>query len=237
MSDRLLTIQGLSKSYLSGSTRLHVLRDLDLDLGHTEFLAVVGRSGSGKTTLLNLIAGLDRPDTGHIFLQGKDLCGVSGHHWDRVRQTQIGVIFQFNQLLPEFSAQENVMMPGLISGMDDQEAAARAQDLLRRVGLEERTHHRPAQLSGGEQQRVAIARALLHSPKLVLADEPTGNLDAQSSQRIFLLMRELQAEKGVSFMLVTHNQELAHRCDRIISLNVADPFPPREADAGSEGYV
>lgn len=215
---QLLKLSRVSKSYLSGSKRLDVICDLDLDLAKGEFLAVVGRSGCGKTTLLNLIAGMDRVDSGRIFLLDAELTTLDAKGWDRVRQTHIGFIFQSNQLLPEFTAVENAMLPGLIARQPEEKIRVQARELLTRVGLHHRLDHKPAQLSGGEQQRVAIARALLNGPDLILADEPTGSLDLDSGQDIFNILKELQRDLGLACVLVTHNPELARCCDRIFSL-------------------
>ncbi len=211
----LLELRGVCKSYRSGPKRLHVLRHFDLALDRGEFVAIMGRSGSGKTTLLNLIAGLDRVDEGAIALDGRELTSLDSAGWDRVRQREIGVVFQFNQLLPEFTALENVMLPGMLTSGDHGALESKAWDLLDRMGMGERADHRPAQLSGGEQQRAAIARALINGPKLLLADEPTGSLDLASGKLVFDLLLSLQRELGVSCLVATHNQGLADLCDRI----------------------
>lgn len=210
-----LKLEHVSKSYLSGSKRLEVIRHFDLELERGEFLAIVGRSGSGKTTLLNLIGGLDRVDEGRIYLGDQELTRLGEREWDRLRQREIGFVFQFNQLLPEFTALENVMLPGMLTGEDAKILKERACDLLQRMEMEKRVDHRPAQLSGGEQQRVAIARALINGPKLLLADEPTGSLDWESGQRVFGLLSELQEELKISCLVVTHNRALADLCVRI----------------------
>ncbi len=210
-----LKLEHVSKSYRSGSKRLQVIRQFDLELARGEFLAIVGRSGSGKTTLLNLIGGLDRVDEGKIYLGGEELTRLGEKGWDRVRQREIGFVFQFNQLLPEFSALENVMLPGLLTGQDPDALREKACDLLKRMEMAKRSDHRPAQLSGGEQQRVAVARALINDPKLLLADEPTGSLDLESGQRVFNMLLELQKELKISCLVVTHNRALADLCARI----------------------
>ncbi len=225
MSEALLQLDAIHKSYWNGQADVQVLHSLTMQVAPGELLAVVGRSGSGKTTLLNLIGGLDRADSGRMLYQNDDVSGWSPESWDRYRQHQIGYIFQFNQLLPEFNALENAMIKGIIAGWSIQKAEQRASQLLGRLGLNHRLDHRPSQLSGGEQQRVAIARALMTEPNLILADEPTGNLDVESGQRIFDVLRELQAERAIACLLVTHNPELASRCDRILALEDATSYP------------
>jgi len=215
----LLKLEKVSKSFQAGSKRLAVLRHIDLELAPAEFLAIVGRSGSGKTTLLNLIAGLDRVDEGSIVLGEKELTRLNPSGWDVVRQCEIGFVFQFNQLLPEFSALENVMLPGLLARGDKATLKDRARHLLERMDMGDRSDHRPAQLSGGEQQRAAIARALINGPGLLLADEPTGSLDLESGQKVFDLLLELQKEMKISCLVVTHNPALANLCDRIHRLD------------------
>lgn len=218
----LLQLNGICKSFKSGPNTLQVLDSVDLTCHETELLAVMGPSGCGKTTLLNCISGLDRVDSGSLLFQGNDLVGQSATEWDQFRSSHLGMVFQFNQLLPEFTALENTLMPGLISQNDHGGNMAalktHAQELLDKLGLKERMDHRPAQLSGGEQQRVAIARSLMNRPNLILADEPTGSLDHEAGIRVFELLKKLQAEYGFACILVTHNRELARMCDRIKSL-------------------
>ena len=211
----LLELHGVSKTYLSGSKRLEVLRHIDLKLGSSEMMAVVGSSGSGKTTLLNTIAGLDKPDEGSIKLDGRELTLLNSADWDIVRQRDIGFVFQFHQLLPEFTALENVMLPGYVVGTQRAALERQARDLLGRMGMGARLDHLPSQLSGGEQQRTAIARALINQPRLILADEPTGSLDQTSGLRVFDLLLELQQEMEISCLVVTHNPVLAKMCARI----------------------
>ncbi|MDJ0835638.1 MAG: ABC transporter ATP-binding protein [Acidobacteriota bacterium] len=225
----LLELKGVSKSYRSGPKRLHVLRQIDLTLYEGEMLAVVGPSGSGKTTLLNVIAGLDPLDEGSIVLGGRELTALGPDDWDHVRQHDIGFVFQFNQLLPEFTALENVTMPGLLTGRPKEEVAKKAQDLLERMGMGDRLDHRPAQLSGGEQQRTAIARALINGPRVVLADEPTGSLDQNSGRRVFDLLASLQHELKISCVVVTHNPALADLCARIHKLGSLGPSSAHDA--------
>ena len=214
----LLKLQGVSKSYMSGSKRLHVLRHIDLEVEQGELLAIVGRSGSGKTTLLNCIAGLDRVDEGSIQLEGQELRGMDAAGWNRARRDSIGFVFQFNNLLPEFSALENVMLPGMLRNGDRAQLRAKARDLLMMMDMGDRQEHLPTQLSGGEQQRVAIARALINSPKLLLADEPTGSLDLESGQKVFDMLSQLQKDLKISCLVVTHNPALADLCARIHKL-------------------
>ena len=214
-SGAFLEIRNLCKRFPSGQQKLTVLEDFSLTLNHAELLAIVGRSGSGKTTLLNLIAGLARADGGSILLEGRELIGLDDEDWVEVRQSDMGFVFQFNQLLPEFTALENVMLPGMLRSRDKQALESKAHDLLARMGMEHRASHRPTQLSGGERQRTAIARALINDPRLLLADEPTGSLDLESGQRVLELLFSLQKELKISCMLVTHNPALANLCDRI----------------------
>jgi lipoprotein-releasing system ATP-binding protein len=208
----------LSKSYMSGSEELHVLRSLDLTVRTGEFITIVGASGVGKTTLLNLLGALDRPTNGTIFYQDKDIFKLNDRDLAQFRNQEIGFIFQFHHLLPEFSAIENVMMPILIARKSKNEALKLANDLLQTVGLEDRKHHRPSELSGGEQQRVAVARALVNNPKVILADEPTGNLDRKTGETIHELLYKLNREIDQTFIIVTHNESLAERSDRTIKL-------------------
>ncbi len=223
-----LEIQGLSKHFDSGGRRLTVLDDFSLSLARGEFLAIAGPSGSGKTTLLNLIAGLDRPDRGTIHLEERELTALDDKSWDQVRQSDIGFVFQFNQLLPEFSALENVMLPGMLKGRGQVELKNQAHELLSHMGMAERANHRPAQLSGGERQRTAIARALINQPKILLADEPTGSLDQTTGTQVFSLLLGLQKQLNISCLLVTHNPALADLCDRIHGIEKRPESPTRE---------
>jgi len=225
-----LRLKDVNKSYRSGPKTVEVLCDLNLTLGKGEFLAITGCSGSGKTTLLNLIAGLDRVDSGQILLEDEDLTQISQEAWVQVRQRELGVIFQFNQLLPEFTALENVMLPGMLRKGPAQDLQHRACDLLGRMGMQDRVDHLPQQLSGGEQQRVAIARALINGPRLLLADEPTGSLDVDSGKRVFDMLMGLQREFGISCMMVTHNPNLANMCDRIHAIDRATQAPKNSGD-------
>jgi lipoprotein-releasing system ATP-binding protein len=214
----LLQAASLCRSYQSGLDTITVLNEANLVVQAGEMTAIVGASGSGKTTLLQILGTLDAPDSGQIYFRGKELTGKSESELAGHRNRHIGFIFQFHHLLPEFSALENVMMPGLINGQPRGVLKDKAQDLLERVGLGERLDHRSGELSGGEQQRVALARALVMDPALLLADEPTGNLDAASGSRVFALLRELSKNLGLAVVMVTHNMELARAMDRCLTL-------------------
>jgi lipoprotein-releasing system ATP-binding protein len=218
MSKELLRCAHLSKSYWDGNHDLQVLQDINLSLHDGELLAIVGSSGSGKSTLLHCLGGLDQPSSGQIFFRGEAIAKWSPRALAGWRNQQLGFIYQFHHLLPEFTALENVAMPLLIQGQSAQVARTRAAELLARVGLAERGKHRPAELSGGERQRVAIARALANKPALILADEPTGNLDDESAQQVMQLMLELNAEMQTCFVIVTHDQQLAASLPRQITL-------------------
>ena len=210
-----LRARGLTKSYRDGAREVVVLRDVDLDLASGALAAIVGPSGSGKTTLLHLLGALDTPDRGTVEVGGIDLSTLDGARLARFRNKNLGFVFQFHQLLPDFTALENVMMPARIAGRPAREALDRARSLLAEVGLEDRATHFPNQLSGGEQQRVAICRPLALEPSLLLADEPTGNLDPATGRRVLDLMIELQTRRGMTGVLVTHNPEVANRCASI----------------------
>jgi len=209
----------LSKTYTGEGAPVTVFRDLSFELTAGEFAAVMGPSGSGKSTLLHLIGGIDRPDSGTIHVFGRSLESLSPRARARFRNEQIGFVFQFHHLLPEFTAEENVAFPDRIAGVPERVANRRAAELLERVGLGDRRDHGARALSGGEQQRVAIARALARKPGLLLADEPTGNLDAAAAASVFSLLRELHQERGMTTLLVTHNPDLASRCDRLFSMS------------------
>ncbi|GAB4235928.1 MAG: ABC transporter ATP-binding protein [Acidobacteriota bacterium] len=211
-----LLLEGLGKTYTSGGRPLTVLQEVNLRLAQGESCSIVGPSGSGKTTLLALAAGLDRPSTGRVLLEGRDLGQMDEDQLADLRRRKIGFVFQTFQLLPTLTALENVMVPAEL--LEDPGAGERALELLQRVGLEERIHHYPAQLSGGEQQRVALARAFINRPRLLFADEPTGNLDAETAVRVTELLFSLQEDFGTTLLLVTHNVELAERCDRMVTL-------------------
>jgi lipoprotein-releasing system ATP-binding protein len=213
-----LEARGLSKTYRNAEVPVAVFEGLTIDVQQGEMLAVVGPSGIGKSTLLHLLGGLDRPDRGSITVADHQLTTMSNDELARFRNRSVGFVFQFHHLLPEFSAVENVAMPGWIGRTDREEALHRASALLSELGLDSRARHFPNQLSGGEQQRVAIARALLTNPQVFLADEPTGNLDLETSERVFDLMRECHMKRGLTSVIVTHNPELASRCDRIFEM-------------------
>ncbi|WP_028584712.1 ABC transporter ATP-binding protein [Desulfogranum mediterraneum] len=208
----------LSKSYTSGPFTIQVLNQVHLSLQPREMVAIVGASGAGKTTLLQVLGTLDQADSGSLTFEGKELSGKSERELAAHRNSNIGFIFQFHHLLPEFTALENIMMPGLIHGMEHGRLEARAQEFLHRIQLDHRSHHRSGELSGGEQQRVALARALIMEPALLLADEPTGNLDSTSGKMVFSLLRELSDAMGLSVIMVTHNLQLARRLDRCLTL-------------------
>jgi lipoprotein-releasing system ATP-binding protein len=210
---------GLQKSFRGGDgSELRILQGVDLRVGPSEAVAVVGSSGAGKSTLLHLLGALDRPSGGTVLVGGEDVAGMDDVHLADLRNRRIGFVFQFHHLLREFTALENVMMPCLIAGVDRHSAETRGRELLDSVGLSERLQHRARQLSGGEQQRVAVARALANDPLVLLADEPSGNLDAHTSEALHDLLFELREEHGLAMVLVTHNRELAQRADRILEL-------------------
>jgi len=213
-----LEARSLSKTYRNAEVPVPVLSDMELTVERGEMLAIVGPSGIGKSTLLHLLGGLDRPDTGTIRVADAEVSSMSNDELARFRNRNVGFVFQFHHLLPEFTATENVAMPGWIGKLDRDDSLNRAAALLAELGLEGRARHFPNQLSGGEQQRVAIARALLVDPLLFLADEPTGNLDQETSERVFDLMRQCHVKRGLTSVIVTHNRELAARCDRVFEM-------------------
>jgi len=213
----MIVAEDLEQTYLSGGRPLTVLRDINLAIAPREFVAITGPSGSGKTTLLGLLAGLDRPTKGVVRLDGEDLGSLSEDARARLRAEKVGFVFQTFQLLPTLTAFENVLVPMELRG-DGAAKDARAKDLLGRVGLGDRTHHYPAQLSGGEQQRVAIARAFANGPKILFADEPTGSLDAETGRTVIDLLVELNKGAGTTLVLVTHDPALAERAGRVIRL-------------------
>ncbi|MEC4725689.1 lipoprotein-releasing ABC transporter ATP-binding protein LolD [Shewanella sp. D64] len=218
MPELLLEVKNVSKCFQEGSVDTQVLKDVDLQVFKGEQLAIVGTSGSGKSTLLHIMGTLDRPTSGSVIMLGEDLYGLSARRQSEVRNQDLGFIYQFHHLLPEFTALENVAMPALIQGRNRKEVEAEAKVLLERVGLGHRLTHTPAEMSGGERQRTAIARALINKPKLVLADEPTGNLDASSGEAVYELIQELANQLGTAFVVVTHDTKLAARMDRQVQM-------------------
>jgi lipoprotein-releasing system ATP-binding protein len=213
-----LSVSSLNKRYQVGSQTIHVLRDLDLAVEAGEMVAVVGASGVGKSTLLHLLGGLDRADSGSVRIGDGDISGLPDAGLVAFRNRHVGFVFQFHHLLPEFSALENAEMPLRIARVPAAEGRPRARRLLERVGLGERLDHRPGMLSGGEQQRVAVARALVMEPSLLLADEPTGDLDEDTADTLHALLREMHAEFGLTSVIATHNPRLAGACDRTLRL-------------------
>jgi len=220
MSERatLLEARGLTKSFRLGASLLEVLRGVDVSVAAGEFVALCGASGSGKTTLLHLLGGLDVPDAGSIRVAGADLAEMSRQAVAQFRNKEIGFVFQAYHLLPELDALENVALPARMARLPNSEAEARARELLARVGLSRRLEHRPNELSGGEQQRVAIARALMNGPRLLLADEPTGNLDSESGEEIISLLGDLHGERRVTLVVATHDEKVAGHAGRVLRL-------------------
>jgi lipoprotein-releasing system ATP-binding protein len=213
-----LDARGIFKSYHVGTALLTVLRDLEIEVSAGEMVAIVGASGVGKSTLLHVLGGLDRADRGSVFISGEDVTALPDAQLVAFRNRHVGFVFQFHHLLPEFNALENVLMPMRIARMASDAARPRAEELLRRVGLSDRLTHRPGMLSGGEQQRVAVARALVMRPSVLLADEPTGDLDEQTADSLHALLREMHSAYGLTSLIATHNPRLAAACDRILRL-------------------
>jgi lipoprotein-releasing system ATP-binding protein len=209
----------LAKIYGSGERAVRVFEDLDLAVSPGERVAIVGPSGSGKSSLLHLLGALDRPTSGSVTVDGADLAQLSDNARARFRSRTVGFIYQFHRLLPEFTALENVMMPLLVAGRKSRDARPRAEDLLARVGLAKRRDHRPGELSGGEAQRVALARALVHRPRVLLADEPTGNLDHRTGDSIHAMLHSVHETEALTSIIVTHNERLAALCDRVLLLD------------------
>jgi len=214
----LVKTEGLTKSFWIGKQELKVLKGIDLAIQKGEIIAIVGPSGAGKSTLLHLLGALDRPTSGIIRFNGQVLNDESDAKLAKIRNLEIGFVFQAHHLLPEFTALENVIIPALIAGKTPEEVKPKAMEILRRVGLDQRVKHQPGELSGGEQQRLAVARALMNDPKLLLADEPSGNLDKASSQALHDLLWSLSQERGQTTVIVTHNEALAGKADRIVEM-------------------
>lgn len=215
-----LALRGVHRAFpeAAGSRRLEVLRGVDLTIHAGEIVALVGPSGAGKSTLLHIAGLLEKPDSGQVVLEGHDYSRAGEAARTRARRAYLGFVYQFHHLLPEFSALENIVLPQMIAGLSRRQARARALDLLRMVGLEARAHHRPAKLSGGEQQRVAIARAIANVPRLLLADEPTGNLDPATAGHVFEQLRGIAKAAGLAALVATHNLDLAAQMDRVLTL-------------------
>ncbi|KZE47484.1 macrolide ABC transporter ATP-binding protein [Brevibacillus parabrevis] len=213
-----LTVTGVNHSYGTGKLKVPVLFDINLHINQGEFVALCGSSGSGKSTLLNLLAGLTKPEEGSVTVSGEEISKFSENQLCLFRRKNMGFIFQSYNLLPNLTALENVELPLIFAGESVKKRRAKATEILNRVGLDGRIHHRPNELSGGQQQRVSIARALVNQPDIILADEPTGNLDSKTEQEILHLMREMNKENGTTFIIVTHEQEVAEQSDRVIYL-------------------
>jgi lipoprotein-releasing system ATP-binding protein len=218
MNNPLLVCQGVRKTYTEAALDTEVLKGVDLSINAGELVAIIGSSGSGKSTLLHILGALDEPSAGEVIFNTTNLTSLSANKQAKLRNKHIGFVYQFHHLLADFSAVENVAMPLLIGGVSKSQSRENAVELLTKVGLSHRLEHRPSELSGGERQRVAIARALVNKPDLVLADEPTGNLDHQTALDIYELMRELNRESGTAFLVVTHDTELAEKLDKQLQM-------------------
>jgi len=216
--NNILNIKDLCKTYQTGPQEVEVLKNINLDLVTGEIVVIMGPSGVGKSTLLHLIGGLDHPSSGEVLIEGENIFVLKEKDLAAFRNKAIGFVFQFHHLLPEFTALENVMIPGMMHGDDIPAIKNRATDLLTEIGLADRLTHKPSELSGGEQQRVAVARALINNPKLVLADEPTGNLDKQNSIALYELILELNKKFNQTFIIVTHNEMMASKAERVVEL-------------------
>ncbi len=216
--EELLIARDITKSFNTNGQQLHVLNGINITIYKGEMIAVMGASGVGKSTLLNILGTLDRPTSGEVIFEGADIFGKSDEELAYLRNKRIGFVFQFHHLLPEFTALENTLFPAMILKMNRREALDIAEKNLANVGLRERMTHRPGELSGGEQQRVAIARALMTSPDIILADEPTGNLDTHTGDEVYALLKKINQEYGTTFVVVTHNEKLANQADRILKM-------------------
>lgn len=213
-----IKVQNLSKSYKQGPRVVEALRGIDLAFGPGESVAVVGASGAGKTTFIHILGTIDRPSSGKVLYDGQDVFAMADRDLARFRNRTVGFVFQFHHLLPEFTALENTMLPALIQGIRKQDANRRAEEILDQVGLSDRMTHKPGELSGGEQQRVAVARSLILQPEVLLADEPTGNLDRDTGEGVYQLLEGMNKERGVTLIIVTHNEEIAGRLPRRVRL-------------------
>jgi lipoprotein-releasing system ATP-binding protein len=233
MSDVLLELRAVSRSFRQGGSRLDVVRGVSLQVNAGEIVALIGPSGAGKSTLLQICGLLEPPTSGQVLIKNEPAGELSDARRTELRRTTIGFVYQYHHLLPEFSALENVILPQLIAGLRRREARSRAVELLAMVGLAKRADHRPAQLSGGEQQRVAIARALANAPALLLADEPTGNLDLHTSEEVFTMLSRLVRAAGLGGMVATHNLQLARRMDRILAIADGQLVPAPLFDASA----
>lgn len=219
MSNNILVLENISKSYQTKVEKIDILKDINLTVKKGDFLSIIGRSGSGKSTLLNIMGLLDKNDSGKIYIDGIDISNIDDNLKNKIKNEKLGFVFQFHFLLPEFTALENVMLPALINAYSKKEEIKdRAIELLEMVGLKERIFHKPSQLSGGEKQRVAIARALINNPAILLADEPTGNLDEETSEGIFEILKKINKENEQTIIVVTHSKELANLSNRQIDL-------------------
>jgi len=214
----LIEVKELKKVFYTKAGALEVLKGINLKVNHSEMLAIVGASGVGKSTLLHILGTLDRPTEGQVLYDGKEIFSLTDEELSHFRNKKIGFVFQFHHLLSDFTALENVMMPLLVAGLNWDEAKQRAENLLQTLGIGGRLNHKPAELSGGEQQRVAVARALVVNPLVVLADEPTGNLDTSTGRALFQLLKDLNKRFKTTFIIVTHNEEIANQCDRVVKM-------------------
>ncbi len=218
MTDMLVEAIHINKSFKTEAGELKVLKDINLSIAPGEMVGIIGASGAGKSTLLHILGALDRPTSGRVLFEERDTASMDDSSLAHFRNTSVGFVFQFHHLLQEFNSLENVILPGMIGGMPFHGAEEKARALLEELGLGKRTTHRPGELSGGEQQRVAVARALIRGPKIVLADEPTGNLDTKTGNELFELLVDLNKKRGITFVIVTHNKALSSRCHRVLEM-------------------